>query len=149
MSRTVEIIAGRDLVAGEEVTLNYLSPTSILMSREERQVRLTKGWFFTCSCSICSLQGGKLQINQDIRSKLENFRDHIISITRSPKEYMESKGTASYAWTEENKKSAMLGGICLQVVRALGPHCVSMLREELDGLYFSLRKNMADISLYM
>ena len=60
-----------------------------------------------------------------------------------------SKGTASAAWTEENKKSAMFGGISLQVVRALGPDCVSMLKEELDGLYFSLRKNMADISPYM
>ena len=149
MLRTVEIIAGRDLVKGEEVTLNYLGPTSILMSREERQAQLSKGWFFTCSCNICSLQGEDLQINQDIRSTLANFKEQLLSIPKSPKDYMKSKGEASHAWTEENNKSAMLGGISLQVVRALGPDCVPMLREELEGLYFSIRKNMADISLHM
>ena len=65
---------------------------------------------------------------------LASFKEHILAITRPSKEYTVSKGTASAAWTEENKKSAMLGGISLEGVRALGPDCVRMLREELDGL---------------
>ena len=51
LARTVEIIAGRDLAEGEEVTLNYLGPTSILMGREERQARLSKGRVFTSALS--------------------------------------------------------------------------------------------------
>lgn len=148
-SKSVTVIAGRDLVKGEEVTLNYLGPTSILLSREERQARLSKGWFFTCSCNICSLQGEKLQINQNIRSTLANFKDQIEYIISSPTGYMSGKLEARKAFEEEKKKAVLMEKIATAVVAALGPECVFMLKEELETTYFSFKKNMSDISYYL
>ena len=46
-SKTLHLVAKRDIAPGEEITITYCSP---LLSTEERQETLLKNKFFACAC---------------------------------------------------------------------------------------------------
>ncbi|KAK3295620.1 uncharacterized protein B0H64DRAFT_322698 [Chaetomium fimeti] len=50
------VVAARDILPGEELTLSYINP---LMVRARRVGRLKKNWGFECGCALCALEGAR------------------------------------------------------------------------------------------
>jgi len=149
-ARTVSFFASRGIAKNQEVTLNYLGSTSVLLTREERRQRLAKGWFFTCTCHVCSLEGDLLILNDNIRKTLASFRDQMEFITNcSPRDYTLGKEEAVAAYEEERKKVGMVAQVGQAVVAALGPTALPMLQEELANIHYTIKHNMSDISYYL
>ena len=149
-SKTVAFFASKEIVKNEEISLNYLGSSSIFLTREERQTQLAKGWFFTCTCQVCSLDGDQLILNENIRRTLTNFKDQILYVTNSTlKDYTAGREEAKEAEEEEERKIAMMGTVAKQVVAALGPTCIPMLQEEIANIYYTFKHNMSDISYYL
>ena len=149
-SKTVSFFASKEIMKNEEISLNYLGSSSILLTREERQAQLTKGWFFKCTCQVCSLQGDQLELNDNIRRTLAKAKDRILYVTNSTlMDYTSGKEKAVEAVEEEKKKIAMMGFVAKEVVAALGPTCIPMLQEEIANIYYTFKHNMSDISYYL
>jgi SET and MYND domain-containing protein len=51
--------AGRDIAAGEELNITYLSGEERRDSREKRMQTLKRNWGFDCGCHRCREEGGK------------------------------------------------------------------------------------------
>ncbi|OTA98384.1 hypothetical protein M426DRAFT_34383, partial [Hypoxylon sp. CI-4A] len=64
---TVEVIAMRDIEAGEEITQSYVP---LGLSYEERQEDL-ENWGFTCTCSLCSASKSKRDSSDQHRERLQ------------------------------------------------------------------------------
>jgi len=52
-SFVVTLKAKRNIKAGEEVTVSYLSSTDLHKNRIERREKLSFSWHFDCMCSLC------------------------------------------------------------------------------------------------
>ena len=149
-SKTVSFFASKEIAKNEEISLNYLGSSSIFLTREERQAELAKGWFFTCACQVCSLQGDQLILNENIRKTLANFKDQLLYVTNSTlKDYTAGGEDAKEAQEEEKRKIATMGAVAKQVVFELGPSCIPMLQEEIANIYYTFKHNMSDISYYL
>lgn len=149
-SKTVSFFASKEIAKNEEISLNYLGSSSIFLTREERQAELVKGWFFTCTCQICSLQGEQLTLNENIRKTLAKFKDQLLYVTNSSlKDYTAGREEAKEAEEEEKRKIATMGMVAKQVAMALGPNCIPMLQEEIANIYYTFKHNISDISYYL
>ena len=149
-SKTVSFFASKEIAKNEEISLNYLGSSSIFLTREERQAELVKGWFFTCTCQICSLQGEQLTLNENIRKTLAKFKDQLLYVTDSSlKDYTAGREEAKEAEEEEKRKIATMGMVAKQVAMTLGPNCIPMLQEEIANIYYTFKHNMSDISYYL
>ena len=69
-----EVRALRDIKVGEKITVSWLL-SAHLKTRRERMMELETNWGFVCSCSVCSLKGEELEMNERLREKVrEKFR---------------------------------------------------------------------------
>jgi hypothetical protein len=66
-----EVRALRDIKAGEEITVSYIS-TSDLGTKAERAEKLRRSWGFECHCEICSLTKKKQRRNDQLRTEVKN-----------------------------------------------------------------------------
>ncbi|KAI1370211.1 SET domain-containing protein [Hypoxylon crocopeplum] len=65
----VEVIAMRDIEAGEEITQSYVP---LGLSYEDRKEDL-KTWGFTCKCSLCTASKGKRTLSDRHRERLQEI----------------------------------------------------------------------------
>ena len=49
--RTLHLVAQTDIKAGEEITIQYMTP---MLGNVQRQQKIRKNWYFDCSCVRCS-----------------------------------------------------------------------------------------------
>ena len=74
-----EVVALRDIPAGEEITLSYLR-TSHLETREERRAKLQELWQFQCCCSLCSLPREEARENDRARRDTSYTMDRVAGL---------------------------------------------------------------------
>jgi hypothetical protein len=149
-ARTLAFFASREIQKGEEITLNYLGPTAVLLPREERRAQLEKGWFFHCSCHLCSLEGDQLLLSESIRTMLASFKDEMLHVTNpSPRDYTGGQAEARAAAEEEKQRAEVVGQVARHVVATLGPRAVPALQLELESIYYTFKHNLSDISYYL
>lgn len=72
--RVLELRAIKNIKAGEEVSVNYISVEGRYSSRNDRQQRLFEGWGFKCICPLCE-SGLEEDIKLRIRAIQEEMRD--------------------------------------------------------------------------
>jgi len=61
-----QLFCVRHIRAGEEITVSYL-PDNMFAARSQRRAFLLKTHNFVCQCSICSLEGEELALNEGLR----------------------------------------------------------------------------------
>ena len=49
--RTLHLVAQTDIKAGQEITIQYMTP---MLGNVQRQQKIRKNWYFDCSCARCS-----------------------------------------------------------------------------------------------
>lgn len=55
-NHTLEVVALRDISAGEEICISYLEECQLLSSRHSRQKYLQENYIFLCGCEKCTSQ---------------------------------------------------------------------------------------------
>ena len=48
--RTIQLVAQTDIKAGEEITIQYMTP---MLGNVQRRNKIRKNWYFDCSCARC------------------------------------------------------------------------------------------------
>merc|ERR1711953_1003639 len=65
----LQLFSMQEIQAGAELTISYYDMLSNPPDRQSRQEYLSKHFYFTCNCSLCSLTGHNL--NQDDTNRRE------------------------------------------------------------------------------
>ena len=52
---------------GEELCTNYIDDFETNYNTQDVRREVLSGWHFTCMCSVCSLSGDELELNNNIR----------------------------------------------------------------------------------
>jgi len=76
----MEVIALRDIHAGEEILNSYLD-SSVELSSRERQKKISGEWNFSCSCSICA--GDGVAESDERRREITKAKERIEAAGRS------------------------------------------------------------------
>lgn len=71
---SMNLIAGRDIEEGEEITVCY---TSVLHSRNARYEVLQHTWEFACRCNACSLKGEALLTSERRRRRAASILESL------------------------------------------------------------------------
>lgn len=72
------IQALRDIEEGEEITINYISYTFCLHTREERQRKLRKRYAFECHCGLCTLPTAESQEHDSYMMEIRENKEIIL-----------------------------------------------------------------------
>ena len=65
-----ELFIMRQVEAGEELTISYVDMITSAATRSERREYLERHFGFLCDCSLCSLTGQKLELDDKVREKV-------------------------------------------------------------------------------
>lgn len=71
----LHIIAFRDILPGEELTISYIDP---LQKRQDRQRALRLSWGFTCSCTTCSAPLKLVQLSDTRIDSIIELQDKLV-----------------------------------------------------------------------
>lgn len=103
--RLLELRAIRDIEAGEEITVNYISVEGRYSDTAARQTRLQEGWAFTCVCHLCQTRAEdevKAEI-QELQTRMTEACDTEVEridwamLTRHQEQVLEKVQTLSTA----------------------------------------------------
>ena len=114
-----EVVALRDIPAGEEITVSYLR-TSHLETREERAAKLQDLWQFQCCCRLCSLLGQEARENDLAREKTRFTLDRVARLFDS-------------LWKADSKVTRQVAGPLLRSYTQQALEAVRVLETELEG----------------
>jgi len=82
-----EIVALRDILAGEEILVSYLRTTA-LETKTERSEKIHKNWKFECNCELCNLGGEDRAKNDEqresVRTNLQSIDTFFDDVWRNP-----------------------------------------------------------------
>ena len=70
--RQLELRAIREIEAGEEITVNYISVEGRYSDTAARQTRLRDGWDFTCICRLCQTRE-----EDDVKAEIRELQDRM------------------------------------------------------------------------
>jgi len=60
------VVASRDIMPGEEITISYIDP---LQPHKERMAKLVRSWGFQCTCPLCAMEEQARIAESDARIK--------------------------------------------------------------------------------
>lgn len=91
-----------DIVAGEEITANYLSDVEALLNREARRQKLENWWYFRCECVACDISAPfsvaserrrveAAGLTEDFQNMQEQLEEVLLGDTEHNKEILEQK----------------------------------------------------------
>jgi len=111
--RALKLVASRDIVKGEEVTVNFLDPyrknflSSLLF---ERRKVLKSNWGIICTCSICKLSGPQLVKNEEFKKNLSNldrkqvsFRGNVMNVSNAMNSFTIERAILELMFKLENE----------------------------------------------
>ena len=75
-SASLQLFSSQEIQAGTELTISYYDMLSHQPDRQSRQEYLSKHFYFTCNCSLCSITGEKLC--QDDNNRREESLDRSL-----------------------------------------------------------------------
>ena len=114
-----EVVALRDIPAGEEITVSYLR-ASHLETRQERAAKLQELWQFQCCCRLCSLPGQEARENDLAREKTRYTLDRVARLFDS-------------LWKANSKVTRQVAGPLLRSYTQQALEAVRVLETELEG----------------
>jgi hypothetical protein len=78
----MEVIAIRDIHAGEEILNSYLD-SSIELSFQERRSKISNEWNFSCNCPVCA--GTGVAASDERRKEIKRIKSQIKTAGRDAK----------------------------------------------------------------
>ena len=94
----MEIVALRDINAGEEIFNSYLD-SSVELSSQERRERITGEWNFSCKCPICA--GAGVTASDERRKEITKTKDQMKAAGRSANKVLALVKTLLRLYEEE------------------------------------------------
>jgi len=134
-----QVVACRDIPAGEEITVSYLR-TSHLEKRNERAAKLQELWQFQCCCCLCSMSEEEIKENDLAR---ENTRFTLERVAK----LFDSLWKADSRVTRE-VAAPLLRSYTLQAVEALHVLETGELEGQADTALLLVLQQLAELAAF-